>query len=286
MKKVLNFLRNTFVVLLVLLAVIMMTFTIISTTTNSTKNKSLFGFKAFIVLTDSMSATDFKAGDLVIVKETPVTDLKIGDIISYRSQDKAHLNEVVTHKIREINKKNGEIYFTTYGTTTGIDDKETIGRGNILGKYCFSLPKMGTVFQFLKTTPGYIVCILIPFLLLILIQAINSIRLFARYKKETLEEIEEERRKLEMERMEAKYIKEKLAETEEASNKMRQELEELKKSVGKKTAKKTSTNKAAAKKQKAPPEDTVKKSTTAKKQTTAKNKTASKKKDVKGSKKS
>ncbi len=31
-------------------------------------DRSLFGYKAFIVLSDSMSATDFSAGDLVLSK--------------------------------------------------------------------------------------------------------------------------------------------------------------------------------------------------------------------------
>ena len=60
--------------------------------------------------------------------------------------------------------------------------------------------------MFLKTTPGYIVCILIPFLLLILIQGINCIRLFRRYKLEQMAEMKEERAKIEEERAESQKM--------------------------------------------------------------------------------
>ena len=42
-----------------------------------------------------------------------------------------------------------------------------MGYSDVLGKYQFSIAKLGTFFQFLKTPKGYICCILIPFLLLI-----------------------------------------------------------------------------------------------------------------------
>ncbi|HBA37087.1 MAG TPA: signal peptidase I [Firmicutes bacterium] len=249
MKKFFRILKNILVILIVLIAISMMMFTILSTTSSSLKNRSLFGYKAFIVLTDSMSATDFKAGDLVIVKSTSPKKLKTGDIISYRSRDLEHYDEVVTHKIRKITTEpGGGPAFITYGTTTGIDDKEIVSHENVLGKYCFTLPKMGSLFQYLKTTPGYIMCILIPFLLLILIQALNAIRLFSKYKRETLEEMNEEKKKLEQERIETAIIKEKLEAAEETSIKMREELEELKKVVHKTSAKrKTAVKSAVAK---------------------------------------
>lgn len=66
MKKALHIIKNIFVWLVVALAVCMMIFTIISVSTFDRTDRSLFGYKAFIVLSDSMSATDFSAGDLVL----------------------------------------------------------------------------------------------------------------------------------------------------------------------------------------------------------------------------
>ena len=67
--------------LLVALAVFMMIFTVISVTTFNRNDRDLFGYKAYIVNSDSMAKTDFGAGDLIFVKETDPAELKEGDII-------------------------------------------------------------------------------------------------------------------------------------------------------------------------------------------------------------
>lgn len=203
MKKALNVIKNIFVWLMVVLAVCMMIFTVVSVNTFDRSDRSLFGYKAFIVLSDSMSKTDFSAGDLVLIKEVEPSTLKEGDIISYTSRNTANYGETVTHKIRSLTTDaNGEPGFITYGTTTDTDDETVVTYPYILGKYKSHIPKVGKFFQFLKTTPGYIVCILIPFLLLILIQGLNCIKLFRRYRQEQLAELRAEREKIEAERAE------------------------------------------------------------------------------------
>ena len=207
MKKVLNIIKNIFVWLMVALAVCMMIFTVVSVNTFDRSDRSLFGFKAFIVLSDSMSKTDFDAGDLVLVKEVDPSTLKEGDIIAYTSQNTSNYGETVTHKIRKVTTDaNGEAGFITYGTTTDTDDETVVTYPYVLGKYKTNIPKVGRFFMFLKTTPGYIVCILIPFLLLILIQGLNCIKLFRRYKLEQMAEMKEERAKIEEERAESQKM--------------------------------------------------------------------------------
>lgn len=201
MKKFLNVVSKFLAAILAVIAVGMMIFTIISVTTFNRNDRELFGYKAFIVLSDSMSATDFNAGDVVLVKEVDPTTLREGDIISFISQDPDNYGETITHKIRALTTDaNGEPGFITYGTTTNTDDSTVITYPFILGKYQTHIPKVGTFFRFLKTTQGYIVCILVPFLLLILYQGLNCIHTFRQYKAEQMEEIEEERAKIEEER--------------------------------------------------------------------------------------
>ena len=67
--KVWNIIKSVIVWLIVALAACMMIFTIVSVATFDRADRNLFGFKAFIVLSDSMKKTDFNAGDLVLVKE-------------------------------------------------------------------------------------------------------------------------------------------------------------------------------------------------------------------------
>lgn len=229
MKKTLNIIKNIFVWLVVALAVCMMIFTVVSVNTFDRNDRSLFGYKAFIVKSDSMSKTDFNAGDLIFSKEVDPSTLKAGDIISYQSTNTENYGEVVTHKIRELTKDaEGNPGFITYGTTTDQNDENIVSYGLVLGKYQTKLPGVGKFFQFLKTTPGYIVCIFLPFLLLILIQGLNSIRLFKRYKKEQLAEIEAQQ---EQEKAELAAERERLEAERQESQKMMAELLQLKKEL-------------------------------------------------------
>ena len=209
--KALKIIRSIFVWLMVALAVFMMIFTIVSVSTFDRADRSLFGYKAFIVLSDSMSKTDFNAGDLVLVKEVDPSTLKEGDIIAYTSQNTSNYGETVTHKIRKLTTDaNGEPGFVTYGTTTDTDDETIVTYPYVLGKYQGRIPKVGAFFQFLKSTPGYIVCILIPFLLLILLDGIRCIRLFRKYKAEQQAELQAERDKIEADRAETQRMMQEL----------------------------------------------------------------------------
>lgn len=206
-KKTLDIVKNVVTWIVVALAVAMMIFTIISATTLDRNNRSLFGRKMFIVNSDSMKATDFAAGDLILVKEVDPKTLKEGDIISYTSTNTENFGKLVTHKIRKLTTTaSGDPGFITYGTTTGEDDKTVVTYPYIVGKYTGKIPKMGHFFQFLKTTPGYIVCILVPFMLLILSQAYESVKLFKQYKAEQNAALEEEKSKIAAEKEETQKM--------------------------------------------------------------------------------
>lgn len=199
--KVLNIIKNILVWAIVVFAVGMMIFTVISVRSFDKNNRSLFGFKFFVVRTDSMAATDFDAGDIVVIKETDPRTLVEGDIIAYLSQNSQSYGQTVTHKIRKLTRaSNGDAGFITYGTTTNVDDEIIVTYPYVLGKYVKKLPGVGSFFLFLKEPQGYFLCIFTPFLLLILYQGINVIKLFRRYRAEQMEEMEEERLKLEQER--------------------------------------------------------------------------------------
>ena len=213
MKKAFNIIKSIFVWMIVLLAVFMMIFTIVSVTTFNRNDRNLFGYRAYIVNSDSMAATDFNAGDLIFVKEVDPSSLREGDIITFISQNSESFGETVTHKIRKLTRDaSGNPGFITYGTTTNVDDATVVTFPYILGKYQTHLPYVGTFFNFLKTPQGYIVCIFVPFMLLILYQGVNCVQLFRRYKGEQLEEMEAEKARIEEERAQnARMMEELLA---------------------------------------------------------------------------
>ena len=204
-------------------------FTIFSSTFFNDHQKNLFGYRFYTVLTDSMSLSElnedvsihFDAGDIVIV--APVDDpaaLQPGQVISFVSQNEESFGETFTHAIREVRRtKEGKVIgYVTYGTNTDTNDIAIVEPEYVLGTYWGHLPAIGHFFNFLKTPPGYIVCILVPFLLLILYQGVNTIQLFRRYKKEQMADMEEERAQIAEERKQsAEMMQELLALREQLS---------------------------------------------------------------------
>ena len=207
MKKLFNAVMSVLSTLMMILAVCVMVFTIISVNTFNRQDRSLMGYKAFIVLSDSMAATDFDAGDLVLTKDVNPDTLQAGDIIAYISENPDNYGEVITHKIRSVNSDGT---FTTYGTTTDTDDIYPVSWEQVLGKYERAIPKVGAFFNFLKTTPGYICCIFVPFAILIMMQGLNTAKLFKQYKREQQEDIDRQKAELEQERLETKKMMEEL----------------------------------------------------------------------------
>lgn len=199
--------------ILVAFTVFMVIFTVFTVTTVDKNDRDIFGAKFYIVQTDSMSKSDknadmdvhFNAGDIVIIKNVKdPRSLKAGDIIAFISTNSVSYGETVTHMIREVKTtEDGRVLgYVTFGTNTDTDDESLVEPEYILGAYAGKLPEVGNFFAFVKSTPGYIICVLVPFLLLILYNGVNVIRLFRKYKREQMAEMQAEKDKLEAERAE------------------------------------------------------------------------------------
>ncbi len=210
-KRALGIVSKALTLIVIAITVFMMIFTVFSTLTFDRNDRNLFGIRFYIVLTDSMSPSEnnkndkvhFNAGDIVLIKNVnDATALEPGDVIAFVSQNSDSYGETVTHMIREkITTNDGKLLgYVTYGTNTGTNDESLVEPEYVLGKYAGKLPGVGHFFSFLKTVPGYIVCILIPFLLLILYQGVNTVSLFKRYKKEQMADMQAEREQIAKER--------------------------------------------------------------------------------------
>ena len=210
-KKVFSIASKVLTCIIAAIAAFMMIFTLFSTLTFNKNDRNLFGIKFYVVLTDSMSLSEnnkndkvhFNAGDIVLIKNVKdKAALQEGEIIAFVSQNSDSFGKTVTHKIREVKKADDGrvIGYITYGTNTGTNDETIVEPDFVLGVYTGKLPIIGRFFAFIKTTPGYIVCILVPFLLLILWQGVNTVRLFKQYKREQMADIEAERAQIAKER--------------------------------------------------------------------------------------
>ncbi len=173
-KKALKITGNVLTVAVAILVVIMTVLTVFSMVFNRDGTASVFGVQAYVVQSDSMTP-EFAAGDVIFSEEVNPEELVAGDIITFISRDSASYGQTITHCIREVTTYNGELAFITYGIATGVDDGTPAAASDVLGRYTFRIAGLGSFFEFLKSVPGYIVCILLPFLVIIGLQIANIV---------------------------------------------------------------------------------------------------------------
>ncbi len=144
---------------------------IIKSKTDKDKVPGIGGVIPLIVLTESMNPV-IKGGDLVICRSIAPEDVKAEDIIAFF--DPADLNtsdgrSVVTHRVKEIirDEKTGELFFRTKGDNNNIEDRVLVPAENLVGKYKSRIPVVGHIAMFMKSTPGLIVCVVVPVVFLI-----------------------------------------------------------------------------------------------------------------------
>ena len=223
MKKFLNIALKVFTYLLVAFTVFMMLFTVITVTTVDKNDRNIFGYKFYIVQTDSMSLSEknpdaeiyFDAGDMIVSKVSKdPTALQPGDVITFMSINTSSYGETITHMIREVRvSDSGRVLgYETYGINTGTSDEALVTPDFVLGVYVAKMPAVGRFFAYVKSVPGYITCILVPFLLLIGYNGVNVIRLFRQNKKEQMAVIQAEKDQIEQERAEAQRMMKELLE--------------------------------------------------------------------------
>ncbi|QIM17308.1 signal peptidase I [Leucobacter insecticola] len=99
------------------------------------------GAQTYTVLTRSMEPA-YPPGTYLVVRPTPVDELKLGDIITY--QLKSGQPEVVTHRITGVStNSDGERRFTTQGDNNAVADPEQVRPVQIRGALWYAIPYLG-----------------------------------------------------------------------------------------------------------------------------------------------
>ncbi|MBQ3921570.1 MAG: signal peptidase I, partial [Firmicutes bacterium] len=157
------------VVVSILLWLVILIAALFTFTTLATKNvnnvASLFGYTPLSVQTESM-APFFNAGDLIIIKKCDPMTLKEGDVITFHTiiENQYALN---THRIAKIddNGGSGVRSYTTKGDNNAIADTHIISDNDIVGKYVVKLGGVGKFVDFLASSTGFLIVIVVPMLL-------------------------------------------------------------------------------------------------------------------------
>lgn len=154
-------------------------------TTLATKDSShvanLAGFTPLSVVSDSMAPT-FQAGDLIIIRSCDPASLKEGDIVTFHTiiNNEFALN---THRIAEIQGQANARSYVTKGDNNDIADIHMITDGDIVGKYVARLPHFGRVVEFLSSSMGFLLVIVLPLLIFFVYQVYHLVTVSIDLKK-------------------------------------------------------------------------------------------------------
>lgn len=154
------------------------------------------GTLPLIVLTDSMYPV-IESGDLIICHTEEPENIRVGDVIAF-FDPAGRGTSIVTHRVIEVTQTDGKIAWRTKGDNNNTEDRLAVPADKLVAIYEGTrLPGFGNVALFMQTTPGLIVCVVCPILLLVGYDMIRR-RMYEKANKEDtdqlLAELEELRR--------------------------------------------------------------------------------------------
>lgn len=136
-------------------------------------------YGAYVIVSGSMEPL-IKVRDAVIVKRISIDNIKTGDVITYRSTDPAFYGILITHRVVNIEDKNGEKIFITKGDHNETIDRTPVSFSQIQGKVVMRVPKIGYIKYFLVDYYGWIIAVVVPSLGVIIY---DVMKLFKKTKK-------------------------------------------------------------------------------------------------------
>ena len=205
-KKIAGIIGNTLIWVFVVFS-LLITVLVFSAQGSSDGIPSIFGKSLLTIQTASMEDT-YAVGDMVFmtkISDTEKLELKTGDIVTYRApidiNGDGMIGDINTHRVVSHDPVTGVI--VTKGDNNFLpdnqgDDPYTIHRNDVIG-VCTEqgrLAGLGNAIEFLRSSVGFFVCIVLPLVLFFLYELYNFISILVSEKakkapiaKETEEEI-------------------------------------------------------------------------------------------------
>lgn len=178
-KQSLNTVINVILVVAIIIAAFCTYTSYVSTSGNGVPN--IFGVRIMSIQTESMYPT-LKPGDMIFdtaVKDT--SKLEIGDVITYWTviDGERVLN---THRISQIYDGGGYLIFETKGDNNTVADSLTVHESEIIGQWKGAkIGGLGKVFDYLQTSTGFLIVVVIPVALFFIFHLIQFFRVLFEY---------------------------------------------------------------------------------------------------------
>lgn len=178
-QKVVSIIINVVLVLAIVLAAVSTYVSYVSASGNGVP--SVLGVQILSIQTESMYPV-LKPGDLIFSKTVKdVSTLEVGDIITYWTviNGERVLN---THTVHEIYNGDGYLIFATKGENNTAADPLMVHEAEIVGKYTGKIGGLGKVFDYLQTSTGFLIVVVIPVFIFFLFYLVQFFRVLFEYQ--------------------------------------------------------------------------------------------------------
>ena len=177
-KKALNIIETFLILLIALICIV----SILQSTLF--QNKNIFGYHTYVIASNSMYPV-LKYGDVVLVKETDFNTINKGDIITYYGKEGEVKDKIITHEVIDILKENDTTVLKTKGrANTGVDPY--VYKDQVYGKFVYRFTLLSLLSKIIRDKIGFVICILIPFSILFILEFISVTK---EVKRKTIEDI-------------------------------------------------------------------------------------------------
>ncbi|MBI4080866.1 MAG: signal peptidase I [Candidatus Levybacteria bacterium] len=143
-------------ILFLILPVVVLTF--------FTSNTTLVdGYRSFVVLSGSMEPV-LPVGSIVYTHKDK--SYAKNDVITFSNKD----GKTVTHRVTEVVQAKEGVSYKTKGDANNVADKEIVPLTSVEGKIAVVVPYVGKIVNYMKTTQGFVVLIVVPTVIFILFE--------------------------------------------------------------------------------------------------------------------
>lgn len=181
LKKILNIIVDILIVSLLAISVLVAALALAS---KAGGVPSVLGYVPLSVQSDSM-IPEFEKGDLIISKAVDdSTALEKGDVITFKANIEGE-DVLNTHRIVDITKTDGFVFYTTKGDNNEIEDAEPVARVSVAAKWeGIKLEGWGKAYDFLTSQFGFFLVILLPLIIFFIYEIIRFVKNLIAYNKE------------------------------------------------------------------------------------------------------
>lgn len=167
----------TVLALLILIATFLVYYVISAKVYESKGEKFQPQFSLYTIISTSMEPNILVYDVVFDTKVTNISDLKVGDVITFSSTGSLTDGMTITHRIVGIIETDKGVKLRTKGDGNIAPDPSLVDSTHILGKVAFKLPQLGRVQFLLQSKGGWLFALLIPAMGVVIYDVMKVIRL-------------------------------------------------------------------------------------------------------------